>query len=194
MGFLTLFLIAISLSMDAFAVSVSNSMCYSRLTKGQMVATSASFGLFQGLMPLLGFFAGQALGSVMDAVDHWVVLVLLGFIGGKMIVEGIKALRNPLQCPAEQSFTAKTMLAQSVATSIDALAVGVGFAAMSANIWVAAGAIALVTFLCCLVGGFFGKRFNLLLGGDWAQIVGGLVLVGIGLKIFIEHMMAVQAL
>lgn len=179
---------ALALSMDAFAVSISNSLCFPGLSKKQGIANSASFGFFQGLMPIIGFFAGQLLSGVITTVDHWIALLLLGFIGGKMLVDGIQALRAPEACPAGQIFTLKTMVMQAIATSIDALAVGVSFAALAVNIWAAAGAIALITFVCCLIGVFLGRKFGFLLG-DWAQIFGGLILVGIGLKIFIEHMM-----
>ncbi|MDL2324227.1 manganese efflux pump MntP family protein [Ruminococcaceae bacterium OttesenSCG-928-A16] len=188
MSITMLFFTALALSMDAFAVSVSNSMCFTGLSKKQGLANSACFGLFQGIMPIIGFFAGQLLGNFIAQVDHWVALILLGFIGGKMLLEGIQALRKPESCPAKQNFTLKTMVVQAIATSIDALAVGISFAALSVNIWGAAGIIALTTFVCCLIGVFLGHKFGLLLG-DWAQIFGGAILVGIGLKIFVEHMM-----
>ncbi|MDL2294870.1 manganese efflux pump MntP family protein [Ruminococcaceae bacterium OttesenSCG-928-D13] len=184
-----LLLTAVGLAMDAFAVSISNAMCYAGLTKKQMVANSAAFGLFQGLMPMIGFFFGMLVGNFIRGVDHWVALVLLGFIGGKMLVEGIRALRHAGDdCPVDLPvYGAKTMLVQAFATSIDALAVGIGLAALSVNIFAATAVIALVTFAVCLLGGFLGRRFGVLLG-DWAQIFGGLILVFIGLKIFIEHM------
>lgn len=188
MDIVTLVLLALGLSMDAFAVSISNSMCYAGITGKWRFANSACFGIFQGLMPIIGFFAGRLLGGFITAVDHWLALILLGFIGGKMAIEGIKALRSPNSCPAAQTFGVKTMLMQALATSIDALAVGISLAALSVNIWAAAGLIALATFVICLLGALLGKGFGALLG-DWAQILGGLLLVGIGLKIFIEHML-----
>lgn len=187
MSFAVLFFTALALSMDAFAVSVSNALCYPSMSKKQGLANSACFGLFQGLMPVLGFFAGQLFSRFISSVDHWIALVLLAIIGGKMLVEGVQALRKPEICPASPTFTTKTMLLQAVATSIDALAVGISFAALSVNILFAAAIIAVTTFLCCLVGVFLGRKFGFVLG-EWAQILGGAILVGIGVKIFIEHM------
>lgn len=188
MDFVTLLVMALALSMDAFAVSISNAMCIKGITGKQMLVTSVSFGLFQGVMPIIGFFAGRLMEGFIQAVDHWVALVLLGFIGGKMLVEGIRAMRQAEDCPVEGTmFTVRGMLVQAVATSIDALAVGISLAVLSVNIWFSAGIIAATTLVCCLLGGVLGKRFSTLLG-DWAQVLGGLLLVGIGLKIFIEHM------
>lgn len=188
MNTVALILTAVGLSMDAFAVSVSNAMCYAGLSKKQMFASSVAFGVFQGLMPALGFLFGALLGGFIQAIDHWLALILLGIIGGKMLVEGIRALRAGANCPVELPvYSFKTMLLQAVATSIDALAVGISFAALSVNILFASSVIALITFGVCLVGGALGRRFGILLG-DWAQIFGGVILVAIGLRIFMEHM------
>lgn len=187
MTIFVLLLTALGLSMDAFAVSVSNAMCYPKMQRSQAIKASACFGLFQGIMPLLGFFAGRLIGDFMSRIDHWVALVLLGFIGGKMAWEGIQALRKPESCPNDAQYTGKTMLMQALATSIDALAVGISFAILDVNIVFAAALIALTTFVCCVVGSALGKRFGALLG-DWAQIIGGLLLAGIGINIFIQHM------
>lgn len=187
MNIVTLFFIAVGLAMDAFAVSVSNSLCYRGIAMRQVTVNSLTFGVFQGVMPLLGFFAGRAFAGVIQSIDHWVALILLGFIGGKMLLEGIRALRSAEGCCTEPAvYTGRTLFTQAVATSIDALAVGVSFAALSVNIWTAVAFIAAITFVCCLIGGRLGQSFGALLG-DWAQILGGAILVGIGLKIFIEH-------
>ena len=114
--------------------------------------------------------------------------MLLEFIGGKMLLDAIKELREPAVCPVERTFTPRLMLAQAIATSIDALAVGVSFAALSVNIVAAAGFIAAVTFVCCLVGHALGRRFGALLG-KWAEIGGGIILMGIGVKILVEHLL-----
>ena len=113
-------------------------------------------------------------------------LILLGFIGGKMVVESVHELRHPSTEPVCRTFTVRLMLTQALATSIDALAVGVSFAVMRVNILQAAGFIAVVTFLCCLVGVFLGKKVGTLFSQK-AEIFGGLVLILIGLKIFLEH-------
>lgn len=183
---ITLVGVALGLSMDAFAVSISNTMCYKNMRRRQALAASASFGFFQGLMPLVGFLAGQLIHGWIQAVDHWVALVLLGFIGGKMIIEGIRALRKPGDAPRQECYSLRAMLLQALATSIDALAVGISLAALSGGILVPALVIAVITFVVCNAGSELGRKFGVLLG-DWAQITGGGVLVGIGVKIFVEH-------
>lgn len=187
MNTMVLMLTALGLAMDAFAVSVSNAMCYRNMKLRQQVASSLSFGLFQGIMPAIGFFAGRLFSDLIQNVDHWIALVLLGVIGGKMAIEGFRALKDPEQCPTGNVYSVKSMLVQSLATSIDALAVGIGFAALQVNILAASATIAVITFVCCLIGTALGKRFGALLG-DWAEIIGGLILVGIGVKIFADHM------
>lgn len=187
MDLISLILLALGLSMDAFAVSISNSMCF-ELKKRDGVLTSLAFGVFQGIMPIAGYFAGRAFANTIASVDHWIAFVLLGFIGGKMIFDSLREWNEPIACPVEKTLTAKMVLLQAVATSIDALAVGVGFAVMDVNIWVAAGLIAAITFVCCLVGHFIGKKAGGLLG-NWAQIGGGVILIAIGLKILISHLL-----
>lgn len=182
----TLFLLAVGLSMDAFAVSVSNSMCRKGLDRRTALVTSLSFGLFQGMMPVIGYLAGRAFASAVSAIDHWIAFVLLGYIGGKMIADAVREWNAEEEsCPA--ALTMGVILTQAVATSIDALAVGVSFAALDINIVTAASFIACVTFVCCVVGHAVGERFGRLLG-RWAQVFGGVILVGIGLKILIEHL------
>ena len=187
MSLLTLLILAFGLSMDAFAVSVSNSMCFSKLRRSQAVFTSFSFGLFQGLRPMIGYFAGRAFAQAISAVDHWVAFILLGFIGGKMAADAVREMRAPEQCPEAKTFGIRLMLVQAFATSIDALAVGVSFAALDVNILAAASFIAGVTFACCLAGHLLGKAFGGWLGGK-AELLGGVILMGIGLKILIEHL------
>lgn len=182
----TLLLVALGLSMDAFAVSISNGMCFKNYGGRQVVLAAGSFGFFQGMMPVLGFLAGQLFAASIEALDHWIALVMLGWIGGKMALEGARQLHQPEACAVGQQFELRLLMMQSVATSIDALAVGVGFAVMKVHLPIAASLIAGTTFACCLAGGVLGRRFGDLLG-RWAQLLGGLVLVFIGLKIFIEH-------
>ena len=183
-----LFFLALGLSMDAFAVSLSNGMCYRNIGRKQMFYTALTFGLFQAGMPIIGYFAGRFFSSAIAFLDHWFALVLLGVIGGNMIVEAIKEIRHPESCGDPKPFTLKVLLVQGVATSIDALAVGISLAVMQTNIVVAASFIGAITFLCCLVGAAIGKRFGARLQHK-ARILGGVILVGIGLKVFIEHMM-----
>ena len=183
----TLLVLAFGLSMDAFAVSVSNSMCFVGLRRGQAVFTSFSFGLFQGLMPMIGYLAGRAFAQTVSAVDHWVAFILLGFIGAKMAADAVRGMRAPEQCPKARAFGVRLMLVQAFATSIDALAVGVSFAALEVNIFAAALVIAGITFVCCLVGHLLGKAFGGWLGGK-AELLGGVILIGIGGKILLAHL------
>ncbi len=189
MDIFTLFMLAVGLSMDAFAVSISNGMSYVRYHAKQVVMAACAFGIFQGLMPAIGFLGGRAFADLITAVDHWLALILLGFIGGKMVIESIEELRNPSDEPKEtgKTFTMKLLIMQAVATSIDALAVGISLAALNVNILYAAGFITAVTTIVCLFGGALGKKFGELLSTK-ATLAGGLILVAIGLKIFIEHM------
>lgn len=189
MDIFTLFMLAVGLSMDAFAVSISNGMSYAHYHKKQIVSAALAFGVFQGLMPTIGFFGGRLFADLITAVDHWLALILLGFIGGKMVIESLEELRNPSDEVKEtgKSFTFQLLFMQAIATSIDALAVGISLAALNVNILYAAGFITVVTTGVCLFGGALGKKFGELLSTK-ATLAGGLILVGIGLKIFIEHM------
>lgn len=184
---LTLFLIALGLSMDAFAVSISNGLCFKNFKKSQAFISSISFGIFQGLMPTIGFFAGTLFFDVISKLDHWIALILLGYIGTNMIIDSIKELKlkNTISEDSKE-YTLKTLFLQSIATSIDALAIGISFAALKINILTAALFICVVTFVCCLIGSLIGKKFGHLLQ-EKAKIFGGLILIFIGLKIFVEH-------
>lgn len=189
MGSITLIFTSLGLSMDACAVSISNGMCYGNIHKKQIITTAAAFGLFQAFMPVLGFFIGSAFSDAISYLDHWIALILLGFIGGKMIIEAVRELKYPEVCiTGAKTLTSRTLLLQAVATSIDALAVGVGFAVMKVDILSAALSIGIITFINSLIGSHLGKKFGELFKQK-AEILGGLILVGIGIKIFIEHTM-----
>lgn len=188
MGTWTLIILALGLAMDATAVSISNGICYGGTGKKQMVTYGFLFGFFQMAMPVIGYFAGKTFSHQISSLDHWVALILLGFLGGKMVVEAIKEIRCPEAAHCERELTMKVMLVQAVATSIDALAVGISFALMQVNILVAATAIGVITFLCSFAGSLLGRKFGIMLKSR-AEIFGGLILLAIGLKIFIEHMM-----
>ena len=182
MGLFELFILAVGLSMDAFAVSTSNGIV-SRPDAKKTLLIAFTFGLFQAVMPLIGYFAGSLFADAIQAYDHWIALLLLAFIGGKMVADFFckkdeKAERKPL--------TAKTLLVQAVATSIDALAVGVSFVGITFNIFLAVAVIGLITFVLCVVAVIIGKKCGDILS-DKATLVGGLILIAIGLKIFIEH-------
>ena len=191
MGFLELLLLAIGLAMDAFAVSIGNGLSMKKQNPKAALAIAFSFGLFQALMPTIGYFLGSAFEDIIRQFDHFIALIFLGFIGGKMIFDGIKELTADKKGEAEEisefKLTFGKLLIQAVATSIDALIVGVSFAALpDVNIWTAVLLIGVVTFAISLIGVFSGKKFGQLLGSK-AEIFGGLILAGIGLKVFIEH-------
>lgn len=194
MGFAELLLLAIGLAMDAFAVSIGNGLSMKKQNPKAAFAIAISFGVFQALMPIIGYFLGSAFEEVIRQFDHFIALIFLGFIGGKMIFDGIKELiaskkgeTEVLSEFAEFKLTFGKLLIQAIATSIDALIVGVSFAALpDVNIWTAVLLIGIVTFAISLLGVFSGKKFGQLLGSK-AEIFGGIILVGIGLKVFIEH-------
>lgn len=182
----TILVTALGLSADACAVSMTNGMCYKNQSALKIgLASGLTFGIFQGIMPLIGFYIGKLFESYATSLDHWIALILLGFIGGKMIFESLKSAKedDAKSCPL---FSAKTLLIQGVATSIDALAVGISFAFFAGNGISIAFCIGIVTFIMSFVGVLLGRKFGDLLS-DKAQIVGGIILVGIGVKIFLDH-------
>lgn len=188
MDLLSRFIIALGLSADAFAVSVTDGMCGRKVTKKDAILTATSFGLFQGIMPILGFVLGKTFSDTICRFQHWVALFLLGAIGINMIVEAVKEYRHPDNvCGGNKVFGARNLILQGIATSIDALAVGVGFAAMKVNIYTSSILIGFVTFIFCVFGVFIGKRFGFLLGIR-ARLIGGILLIIIGLKIFFENL------
>lgn len=180
-----LLLLAIGLSMDAFAVSVTNGLCNKKANWKGAVACGLCFGIYQGLMPTIGFALGKTFESLITSIDHYIALILLGFIGGKMLIDGIK--NDEEEADNTINLTFSLLMVQGVATSIDALAVGVSFAALSVNIVSAALFICCTTFVFGFVGFFIGKRFGTILNNK-AQILGGIILIAIGVKIFVEHM------
>ena len=188
MGFLTLLLLAFGLSADAFAVALSNGMCHHRVTKKQAFLTALCFGFFQALMPTLGFFLGRTFSAVVWRYQHWVALFLLGAIGVNMLSDTFKEWNNPEVDinNIKNDFSAGSLTLQGIATSIDALAAGVSIAVLNINILSSVFVIGVVTFFVCLVGVSIGKRFGSLLGIR-AKIIGGIVLIATGMKIFVEN-------
>lgn len=187
MGSITLLFTSLGLSMDACAVSISNGMCYGNIHRKQILSTAAAFGFFQAFMPVLGFFIGSSFSQAISSLDHWIALILLGFIGGRMVIEAVKEFKEGEAClTSSKDLTPKTLLVQAVATSIDALAVGVGLAVMKVDILSAALSIGLITFVTSIIGSHLGKKCGTLFKQK-AEILGGLILIGIGIKIFIEH-------
>jgi putative Mn2+ efflux pump MntP len=177
-----IFLIAVGLSMDAFAVSVTLGISAKTPKLKQMVAPGAYFGFFQALMPVIGYFAGTYFAGRIQSLDHWIAFILLAFIGGKMVKESFS--RENKEKAADSSFT--TMLILSLATSIDALAIGVTFAFLKVNIIRAVIIISITTFIISVggvkIGAIFGTKFK-----SKAELAGGLILIIIGLKVLAEH-------
>lgn len=186
MNFLTLTLIALGLSADAFAVSISNGMCVGELNKRHTIVTATTFGVFQSIMPIIGFVLGTTFSDIILKYQHWVALILLGSIGINMIVEYFKERKNPMDCSAKNLFSFKNLILQGIATSIDALAVGVSFVALSANIIPSATYIGVITFFICAFGVVMGNKFGSKIGIK-AKFIGGFILATIGLRIFLSQ-------
>lgn len=177
-----IFLIGVGLSMDAAAISLANGMVYQGTSRRRALLMPLFFGLFQAVMPLIGYYAGSLFSGVMERYAGIATLVILGAIGGKMAYDGIKAGDSCRTVAAQLTF--RVLLLQAVATSIDALAVGVSFSALKVAILPAVLLIGVTTAVISLLAILFGKRFGCLLGNR-AQILGGVILVLIGLKAFI---------
>lgn len=179
-------LLAAGLSMDAFAVSVTNGMCYRINPLKNAMYSGLAFGLAQGLMPLIGYYAGSVFANIVERYVHWVALIFLGVIGLKMIIEAVKDMKRPDGSGTERSFSIRVLVFQAIATSIDALAVGVSLGVMKVNIMVAAATIAATTFAFSFTGVLIGKKFGQILK-EKAEILGGAILILIGVRIFLEH-------
>ena len=183
MSLLELVILAIGLSMDAFAVSICKGLSVQKLLPRHLVICGLYFGGFQALMPLLGWLLGVRFQSMITSVDHWIAFILLGIIGFNMIRES-RSQEEEIPSP---DFGVKTMLAMAVATSIDALAVGVTFAFLEVRILPAIALIGVTTFIFSAAGVKIGNVFGLKYKSR-AELLGGIVLIGIGLKILIEHL------
>ena len=179
-----LLLLATGLAMDAFAVSVTSDMVKKNVHKLWALGIALTFGLYQGVMPAIGYALGVKFSKHITKFDHYIALALLGFIGGKMIIDALKHDDEKIEKNAILTFG--ELMVQGVATSIDALAVGVSFAAMNVNIVRACTYIFVITLVLSFIAVFIGKKFGTLLNNK-AEIFGGIILVGIGIKIFIEH-------
>ena len=186
--FIELFLLGIGLAMDAFAVSVCKGLGMRRLNKKQALIIGLYFGGFQALMPLIGWLLGSQFQKYITSIDHWIAFILLGFIGGKMMIEAIREWNEEetvdvMDAPLDH----KNMLVLAVATSIDALAVGITFAFLDTPIIEAITIIGITTMVISIigvvVGNFFGSRYK-----SKAEFIGGLILILLGLKILLEHL------
>ncbi len=182
----TVILLAIGLSFDSFAVSVCSGLNLPQIRFSQAAKIAIFLAFFQAVMPLIGWLIGNSMKSLIEPVDHWIAFGLLSLIGGKMVIESfisseVREIKNPLHI--------KVILTLSLATSIDALAVGFSFAVFLDKILIAVFIIGAVTFIASMLGILLGKktgpRFN-----QYAELMGGLILVVLGLKILIEHLLS----
>ncbi|MCR4561854.1 MAG: manganese efflux pump MntP family protein [Bacilli bacterium] len=190
MNWLSLIGISVGLAMDAFAVSIVSGLTIKGLKKWQGIVIAAFFGVFQGLMPLIGYLLGSLFISYIEAYDHWVAFGLLLAIGGWMIFEGVKDIVRPEELK-EKVFSWKKVIIQAIATSIDALAVGISLQTLGIFIVWDVLTIAIITFVICLFGVFLGTQISKLLKGKYsiANIIGGTILILIGVSILIEHLL-----
>lgn len=189
-----LLLIALGVSTDAFAVSVVQGTTIREHVMRRILLLSVVFGVFQAVMPLIGWAVGSSVAGFVESIDHWIAFAMLAGIGTKMIVDTVREGRGDGSGGGEgtapaTSFTVRAVLTLGVATSIDALAVGIGFALVPINILVAVGLIGATTFLASLAGGWLGHHGGRRLGRP-ATFIGGLVLIGIGASILVEHLTA----
>lgn len=182
MNFAELLIIALGVSMDAFAVSICKGLSVRSLRPKHVASAALWFGGFQAMMPLIGYYLGVSFADFVSSVDHWIAFVLLGFIGIKMIQESL----SKDECDYNPDFSARAMLPLAVATSIDALAIGVSLAFLGAGIWTAVLVIGLVTGVFSAVGVTLGKQFGCAYRSR-AEFAGGFILIIMGLKILLEH-------
>lgn len=185
MGFSEIFLIALGLSMDAFAVSVCKGLGMKKLSYKNTLLIGAFFGGFQAIMPLVGWLLGTQFESYITAFDHWIAFVLLGIIGGKMIWESCKT--DTEECAKCENPKIRELFILAVATSIDALAVGITLAFLRVNIWKSISVIGVVTFIISMAGVVIGNRF----GSKYkrrAELAGGIILMIMGVKILMDHL------
>lgn len=181
--YITILLLGVSLSVDAFAVSVLNGFTTPGLKFKHMFFIAGAFGIMQGLMPLAGFYLGSLFMSYIEGAKKYISFALLAAIGAKMAADGIRSLKNK-QTENEKKFSAPEILAQSLATSIDAFVSGIAIAALTVSIFHAASIIASVTFFVCFAGVFLGTKFGLFFKGKAgiASITGGAVLILLGIS------------
>ena len=187
MSIVELFLIGVGLSMDAFAVAVCQGLCMPKLNLRQGGVIALYFGGFQALMPLIGWFLGSQFAGYIQSFDHWVAFVLLALIGGNMVREALSPEEEETSCAVNSKLDHKKLFMMAVATSIDALAIGVAFAFMDVLILPAVSLIGCTTFCLSLVGvvvgNFFGSRYK-----KRAELTGGIIWILLGVKILLEHL------
>jgi len=184
MDLINIVIVAIALSMDSFAVSIVNGLTNPKLRFTKAIGIASIMALFQGSMPLLGWYLGNVIESQIESIDHWLAFVLLSFIGSKMIYDGMNTKNETLH---NGSLKFNTLIIQSVATSIDALVVGLSFAFVEIDIFISVIIIGAITFLFSMIGLKLGKVIGDIIKGK-IEIFGGGLLILIGLKIVIEHL------
>ncbi|HOV14277.1 MAG TPA: manganese efflux pump MntP family protein [Spirochaetota bacterium] len=188
MDYISVILIAIGLSMDAFAVSMSSGCIMKKLRVKMALRISLFFGFFQALMPIIGYLAGSGLKIYIEKFDHWVAFIILLIIGIKMLFEAFAIEKSETEDEKKPNYESLFILfSLAIATSIDALAVGITFSLLNANIFISAGIIGFITFMLSFIGVFFGCKFGNIFKKK-VEILGALVLIGIGIKILIEHL------
>lgn len=193
--FITIFGIGIGLSMDAFAVAITQGVCLDVRTIKYPLVIGVTFGIFQAVMPLIGWFAGFRFRSIIEHIDHWIAFTLLSIIGIHMFVTGYshyRKIRKDVAAPAcrissHGRLTHHVLLGMGIATSIDALAVGITFGMLRIDIWFAILIIGCTTAILSFIGVLVGKRAGVLLG-DKMEMVGGIVLCVLGTHILIDHL------
>lgn len=187
MGLMELSLIGISLAMDAFAVSICKGLTIKESIIKKGIIIGIYFGIFQGLMPLTGYILGNTFEKLITGIDHWIVLIFLSVIGFNMIKDSLKKEKENY----DDKIDLKTMIPFAIATSIDALAVGITFSFLKVNIISTVLLIGIITFIICFIGVIIGSKF----GNKYekkSQIVGGIILILIGIKILLEHLQIIK--
>lgn len=183
-----LFAIAVALAMDAFAVALATGICLRQARAAQTFRMAAAFGLFQALMPVAGWLLGLSVREHIEAYDHWAAFVLLALVGGKMIWEGLHAAEDDPSCAPKDPTKGMQLLVLAVATSIDALAVGLSFAVLGQSIWLPALVIGVVCFALTALGVKIGcMAGHVSAVSRYAELLGGATLIAIGLKILFDH-------
>jgi putative Mn2+ efflux pump MntP len=185
MGFFSILLIALGLSADCFAVALGGSIAMKGHSRLQVLRAAIAFGLFQALMPVLGWLVGQTIVDLIADYDHWVAFGLLAIVGGHMLWESF--CHRDGRAERTDITRGWPLLVLSLATSIDALAVGLTFPFIEVNVWVASPTIGVVAFAATVVGFLLGRRVGRLVG-RWAAAIGGLLLIAIGLRILLTHL------
>lgn len=188
MDYIALILVAISLSMDAFAVAICNGIAIKNVKIRHASVFGLVFGGSQLVMPIVGFFLGSSFSAYIENIDHWIAFALLAFIGGKMLIDSFRVRQKGL-IAGEQALSFGKLCVLGVATSIDALAVGIGIALTGWNIWISSLTIGGVTFVIAFAGVMTGKRLGVRFQ-NIATRLGGVVLIGIAIKILVEHLVS----